>query len=554
MDANKQLFWLSGSNRVDAKNMNNGMVQENAAPLALPLSIGPGENATSISKVSTINVIKNFNWTNSDRSRRELAIEDAASILGTQTQTPLVATAGIPAIILNEYRVTFSSALANMRYLINTLTSDSAKQLVESGTNLVAEGLIGDSALGKTVTKGINDAAASGIEFMSDIRKAGEKTVFGSKHSKYDPSGTAGLQNNPHLEPYAGLYLGAPSGFRYVFPYLTSTQYKTATNTWSEQGHQALQSFVGTLAGGIEAAGSAVGGIAGGLGGLLANSKNKYARLAGGLAEGAGAVAEGVGGGIAGVMTLPLNAVGTASEIAQQAAGALTPGSSLEETMTYTGYGAGNQAITVKFYLSNTHDFEEVIKNWHLIYLLQYQNQPNKNNRMTLEPPHMYEVTIPGHYYSPFAYITNLNVTAIGNTRIMRIPLQMDRISSTYSGGAPENNQFSFGDSPVPGVTGRGKHGSSSYNENDFRGITQTTLEQMGGSSLPDFVTVPIPEAYVVEMAITSMVPDSRNLTFHALRNDSTLYTATLKKQNTNNNPKMPPADAAEKRIQLNAP
>ena len=556
MEDNQQLFWLTDKNATNPT-INSGLGQKNGAPLALPTKVSTAADAANIniSQVSTINIIKNFNWTNSDRSRRELALSEASVALGTSANSPLAATAGIPAIMLNEYRVTFSSALANMRYQIGALFD--SKAIIDQGMGMVTgEGSIGGAVGGKQIKKVLTgdngDGGVIGTVFRGakGMTNALEKGVFGSTFSKFDPAGQfegkGSMVNNPHLKPYAGMYLGQPSGFRYVFPWLTSQQYRTATNGWANKGNEALQELTGQIAGAVETMGAAAGaglGAISNVADLASSYAGKYGKaldVVSDVAGGAGQAAAATGSMAAKVIMAPLELLGKATDFSHAAANVVTPGSSLEQILTYDGYGKANQPIQIQFYLSNSHSYEEVVKNWHLLFLLHYQNLPNKNNKVSLEPPVMYEVIIPGHYYSPFSYIQNISIAGMGNTRVMEIPLNVKR-----SGAGVEVSQYvptsrktvGFSKGPVS----KGTHATAAASLVKQSARSKTATGNVAG--LPMNINVPIPEAYVVTISMTSMVPDAKNFLYHTLKNDNTLYSATL----DNMDPQNPEAIAQRK-------
>jgi len=65
--------------------------------------------------------------------------------------------------------------------------------------------------------------------------------------------------------------------------------------------------------------------------------------------------------------------------------------------------------------------YEDVVRNWQLIYLLVYQNRPIRFTRDLIEPPVIYEVSLPGHKYMPYAYVSKLEVQFVGSRRPMEI-------------------------------------------------------------------------------------------------------------------------------------
>ena len=110
------------------------------------------------------------------------------------------------------------------------------------------------------------------------------------------------------------------------------------------------------------------------------------------------------------------------------------PGIYIEKPKFYQ-FGSAGEEISFSFPLINTgwSTFDDVITNWQLLYLLTYQNRPNRRSRDLIDPPAIYEVTIPGVRYSPFAYIKQLEVSFKGSRRRMNIPVP-------YAGGITNIN------------------------------------------------------------------------------------------------------------------
>lgn len=103
------------------------------------------------------------------------------------------------------------------------------------------------------------------------------------------------------------------------------------------------------------------------------------------------------------------------------------PGIYIEKPKFYEFQPTGTP-INFTFPLINTghSNFEDVLNNWQLLFMLTYQNRPNRKTRDLIDPPCIYEVTIPGVKYFPFAYISKLSINYIGNRRKMflTVPVQ----------------------------------------------------------------------------------------------------------------------------------
>lgn len=142
------------------------------------------------------------------------------------------------------------------------------------------------------------------------------------------------------------------------------------------------------------------------------------------------------GGGIGGKVLEGVKSVADIAAQASQAIGGsfLGPGQYIETSKFYS-FGGREKSYQFNFPLSNTtftnetKQIDSITKNWELIYLLVYQNLPNRVTRDLVIPPCVYEANIPGTMYSPYAYISGINVEFIGTRRMMTLNIP------TYTGG-----------------------------------------------------------------------------------------------------------------------
>jgi len=98
------------------------------------------------------------------------------------------------------------------------------------------------------------------------------------------------------------------------------------------------------------------------------------------------------------------------------------PGIYIEKPKFYQFEQAG-QVINFSFPLINTgwSDFNDVSMNWQLLYLLTYQNRPNRRSRDLIDPAVIYELTIPGVRFYPFCFIEEMTIDFVGSRRRMNI-------------------------------------------------------------------------------------------------------------------------------------
>lgn len=96
----------------------------------------------------------------------------------------------------------------------------------------------------------------------------------------------------------------------------------------------------------------------------------------------------------------------------------LEPGAFVERIKFYQPT-VGDESVAFKFPLLNTINESSISKNKDLVIKLARNTSPSRKTRSILEPPHLYEVLIPGIRYIKFGIITNYTVGLLGNRRMI---------------------------------------------------------------------------------------------------------------------------------------
>lgn len=112
------------------------------------------------------------------------------------------------------------------------------------------------------------------------------------------------------------------------------------------------------------------------------------------------------------------------------------PGTYIEKSKQFT-MGDSGRTLTFKIPLLNTGSFDDVRRNWQLIFGLIYQNRPGRVSKSIIDQPVIYEVQIPGVAYMPYAYISNLSVRFLGNRRDMEFSVPI--MGESTGGGTATN-------------------------------------------------------------------------------------------------------------------
>ena len=313
-----------------------------------------------------------------------------------------------PTVQLEEFYVTVPSFFSNLNVIQQVL------QTTGSGMVDALKIITAGSAVGQSISTAIGTAGEMLGNEVNKLMEQG-RGAFGADPDVIMPG---------HLKAYENLYGVKRTQFKYKLPYLGDS-YKRISNNWGEN--------------------------------------NDLSKLAGG----------------------GLDAI-------TNAFGMLSPGVGIDYSKTFK-YGDGGPEHTISFFLDNTKDNEysgigaqvtdksyskydlnvglqanptpNYETNFRFIYLLLYQNLPNRINKLTFVPPVIYSAKLPGVFSYRWSYIKNIEVNMVGVRKTKSI------------------NNF-IGDSPSDVV---------------------------------------IPEGYEINLTLQSLVPESQNLYYDAFNSQVTV-------------------------------
>ena len=95
------------------------------------------------------------------------------------------------------------------------------------------------------------------------------------------------------------------------------------------------------------------------------------------------------------------------------------PGTYIQRPKFYNFSSTGT-TISFRLTLFNTLNEMSYLKNSNLITKLVLANMPRRLDKITVKPPCIYEVTIPGKAFYPYCFIRNLKVEHIGVKRLVK--------------------------------------------------------------------------------------------------------------------------------------
>ena len=317
----------------------------------------------------------------------------------------------VPFVKLTERKLKLNSYIAQMIYSAGA-AGQGVEDIVRGLGNTVSD-LGGGNAV-ESVKKVFNlfkSSIGSGYQTLGDaeITKSfvTATTELINKVQSATTDDDPNFLSSPYLQPYKGLYITERTGWKFLLPFF-SNSYQTTNNQWGAGTETTGGSFI-----------------------------------AGGLTELAQSAA-----------SLTRNVLGT-----------LETGAYVENSQFYQ-YAQSGDSLTIRFPLINTGaaTYEDVVRNWQFIFLLIYNNKPERVNKNLIEPPPLYELDIPGVRYMPFTFMSNINVEYKGARRTMRMR--------------------------VPGILHDSNNISNKFT-NEFETI--------------------IPEAYDITITLQGLVTDSKN-------------------------------------------
>ena len=290
------------------------------------------------------------------------------------TSSQLSSRQDIPSILLREKRLK-TNALAMQLAYYALIVSDKGGEISGRIGNLFSNSKLASGALGGLLNSGIGKSLTgigekvlgAASSFGSGLLGSGIAEFFtGRSPESLLNQFTSESSGGGVLSPYEGLYITEDTKFVYRMPYFQDLAYNLS-NTFADDDHMLTSGILGGIASTAASAGQ--------------EALKNLSQVTGGLGE---------------------------------------PGIYIEKPKFYAfGTEGATESLTFQFPLINTGwaTFEDVQKNWQLLYMLVYQNRPNRKTRDLIDPPCIYDVMIPGVKYMPYAFISNLSVQFMGSRR-----------------------------------------------------------------------------------------------------------------------------------------
>lgn len=341
----------------------------------------------------------------------------------------------MPYVYLTEKIVDRSSRLQNLMY--NTVS------LIQSPLGAGVGAAIGAGAAAQFAR---NRGATGILETGAKVLGAGAGIAGAGLLNNLTETSLSGDVYTNNLRAFSGLYSTSPTNFTYKLPFVKTTGSisKSISQSWNEESSTVGES--------LESVNRNIEGLAGSTGPIV------------------GAVTGGVE-----TAALIAQAADDVNRAMSQVNKSVFAAAYTESAKTF-GYG-GAPSFDISFYLFNNLTWADTVKNWYAVFALQYQNLPNRLNRLILTPSVIYEAVVPGYFYSMYTYIKSFNVSYIGSNLLIDIPVIQSNTSSEA-----------------------------------VRNISNNQAPPINSS-----VRVIMPEVYKIDITFESLVPESQNLLYEAI-------------------------------------
>lgn len=286
----------------------------------------------------------------------------------------------VPRIELREKRLRTNSVIAAAAYYLMSASSSIGTLAARANTFSLA-GLkdAGLGFLGQIGSANTTQSLGSGVLnfFEQNVLQSALTLTTGQTDVRKTLSQYVEGLNSEYLRAYEGLYITEDTKFTYYLPYFSNTNNAVSNEfTDNDQGGAASQA---------------------------------------------------------------VSQIRAATEALAKFANFAEPGVYIERPKFYNFERSG-PSVTIKFPLINTgwSTYNDVRLNWQLIFMLIYQNRPNRKSRELIEPASLYEVSIPGVMYMPYAYMSSINVNFLGARRQMNLEVPLVGGQSTITTIIPE--------------------------------------------------------------------------------------------------------------------
>lgn len=198
-------------------------------------------------------------------------------------------------------------------------------------------------------------------------------------------------------------------------------------------------------------------------------------------------------------------------------------------------YSTEGEEISFTFPLINTGSatFEDVVRNWELLFLLLYNNKPSRRSVSIVDPPVLYQLDIPGVKFLPFCYVSNIAVEFQGSRRELEFNLNYAdnlKVTNIPSQLGEENNSntlnnFNTDDTFNINAPPRNLVGDF-LNAATTRATTTYKSEFFNNQTSRKIKTI-VPDAYLIRITVKSLLAETKNFMYSLINSNPAVTTSS---------------------------
>jgi hypothetical protein len=197
-------------------------------------------------------------------------------------------------------------------------------------------------------------------------------------------------------------------------------------------------------------------------------------------------------------------------------------------------YSTEGEDITFTFPLINTGSatFDDVVRNWELLFLLLYNNKPSRRNVSVIDPPVLYQLDIPGSKFLPFCYISNIAVDFQGSRRELEFnlsysdSLQLANIPTQIGEENTTNTQLNYATDNTFNINATPKDIIGESLRSAATAATTTFQNQFFNKQTSRKIKTIVPDAYLVRITVKSLLTETKNFMYSLINSNPVVTTS----------------------------
>jgi hypothetical protein len=198
-------------------------------------------------------------------------------------------------------------------------------------------------------------------------------------------------------------------------------------------------------------------------------------------------------------------------------------------------YSTEGEEVSFTFPLINTGSatFDDVVRNWELLFLLLYNNKPSRRSVSIVDPPVLYQLDIPGVKFLPFCYVSNIavefqgsrrelefNLSFTDNLRVTNIPFQLGDENNT-------NTLNNLNTDQTFNINGPPRNLVDDFFSEAITRATTTYKSEFFNSQTSRKIKTIVPDAYLIRITVKSLLAETKNFMYSLINSNPAVTTSS---------------------------